>query len=109
MSKPPDYASGLGELIRAHRLYMGLSREAMADKLGMAERSYTRIENNQRACPPGLLDTIEMVVDRFEHSVETLAQSSRPITLDPSDDDWIRSVKGRAALEGGKALHCAGD
>ena len=55
MTGPATYTHGLGELIRAHRLYMCLSKDDMAARLKMNPRTYDRIESGQRDCPPGLL------------------------------------------------------
>jgi len=110
MNNPPDYASGLGETIRAHRNYLGVGKDEMARQLGMNARSYERIENNQRACPPGLLDTIEKVADKFDADVvrarhKTICSALTTLTLTPSMDEWTRAVYGRAAVEYGRSLH----
>ena len=106
MPNPPNYTSGLGETIRAHRLYMGLSREAMAAHLGMADRSYARIESNQRDCPPGLIDTLHAMADRFDADV-VAARSCDQLELSQDADEWTRAVAGRAAVESGRILHSA--
>lgn len=105
MPNPPDYATGLGETIRAHRMYLGLSKDTMADKLGMNPRSYERIENNQRACPPGLLDTIDKIADAFDTAVAAIRDGDGPLILRHTLDDWDRAIYGRAAVETGRALH----
>lgn len=104
MSNPPDYASGLGETIRAHRLYLGLGKEAMADKLGMNVRSYERIESNQRACPPGLIDTIDIIAGKFDDEVERVRED-KPLVIPPAADEWTRAIYGRAAVMTGRDLH----
>lgn len=112
---PPEYAQGLGELIRAHRLYMGLTKDGMANKLGMSDRSYERIESGERDCPPGLIDHIDAVVDAFDTEVETAITQSEAMLAgaDNTDDvvrielrshprnEWIRAVIGRAAIRSG--------
>lgn len=105
MAKPETYATGLGELIRAHRMYVGISKDTMAEKLGMNPRSYERIENNQRACPPGLLDSIESICAAFETDVDCIRDSDTEYTITESTSDWLRAVYGRAAVETGRALH----
>ncbi len=102
---PDTYTAGLGEIIRAARLYMGLSKDGMAKKLTMSDRSYERIESGERDCPPGLLDSIDALIDAFEDQVEeviTAARESATSTLEISGDprqEWRRCVVGRAALE----------
>jgi len=106
MPIPETYTSGLGETIRAYRLYMGLSRETLAAHLGMAVRSYARIESNQRDCPPGLIDTLHTMADRFDAEV-TAARSRNQLELGQDADEWTRAVAGRAAVESGRILHSA--
>jgi len=102
---PPDYATGLGETVRAHRLYLGLSKETMARRLGMNPRSYERIESNQRPCPPGLLDTIDSVAEAFDTAVENAAAGEWALEIKTTTDEWTRAVYGRAAVESGRTLH----
>lgn len=104
---PPTYAAGLGELIRAQRLYTGLVARGMAHKLKMDRRDYQRVENGQDECPPGLLDKIAAVVDEFNQRVDAMLDAAErggaPVRLqvatDPSQE-WERVVIGRAAVEG---------
>lgn len=101
MTGPATYTHGLGELIRAHRLYMCLNKDDMAARLKMNPRTYDRIENGQRDCPPGLLDSIREVVAAFEADVDALAEAD-PGTVrvrDGQKDAWLRAVAGRAAVE----------
>lgn len=97
---PEEYTSGLGEVIRAHRLYIGLSRPAMAKKLDMAFRTYERIEDGNRECPPGLIDTMREVVLQFDNAVEEILKSGiwTPRVYPGEDYEWDRAVMGRAAL-----------
>ena len=116
MRTPPDYAHGLGELIRAHRLYLGLSQRGMAKNLGdMDRRSYQRIETGQDPCPPGLIDTVRDLVAKFEDEVDAVIDAATTEldrkygptvdvaskVLAPSDPrrDWQRCVVGRAAVD----------
>lgn len=112
MTNPAEYTWGLEELIKQHRLYLGLSEREMARALSMARRSYQRIETGDSACPPGLLDSIDGLVDRFDadvtecvhKAVEMLGDSDSVITvtIDPDDEGgWNRAVLGRAAVESG--------
>ena len=103
--KPSTYTSGLGETLRAHRLYLGISKDCMARRLGMNPRSYERIERNQRDCPPGLLDTVEQVAAEFEESVDDLRDSDAELIVTAQTDEWLRAVYGRTAVETGRALH----
>ena len=108
---PADYTHGLGELIRAHRLFIGLSQRDMAARLGKDRRDYQRIEQGRDACPPGLLGQIEELSDAFAYQVErVLDEADR---RDPADGplpllvevdgspgkEWERLVAGRAAVE----------
>jgi len=100
---PPDYAIGLGDTVRAHRNYLGISKDEMARQLAMNVRSYERIERNQRACPPGLIDTIEKVADRFD--TEVVRARHAELTVTTATDEWTRAVYGRSAVETGRSLH----
>lgn len=99
------YAHGLSEVLRASRLYVALSKGGFAGKLGMAERSYQRMENGQRPVPPGLMDTVEQVLTEFDDAVELLierATRSGDLVIEVTDDDpaeWHRAVVGRACIE----------
>lgn len=108
---PEDYTHGLGEMIRAHRLFIGLSQRDMAARLHRDRRDYQRIESGRDACPPGLLGEIEDLSDDFAHQVEmVLDEADRrdpadgPLTLavvtdGNAADEWLRLVAGRAAVE----------
>jgi predicted transcriptional regulator len=101
---------GLGEVIRASRLYMGLSKDGMAKQLAMSDRSYDRIESGERDCPPGLLDSIDKVMARFDDEVAAvvdLATSKGDMAVNVSPDprqEWRRSVVGRAAVESHRVM-----
>lgn len=101
MTGPATYTHGLGELIRAHRLYLCLSKDEMAARLKMNPRTYDRIESGQRDCPPGLLDSIREVVAAFESDVDALseAQPGTVTVREGAQDAWLRAVAGRAAVE----------
>lgn len=103
--RPETYATGLGEIIRAHRLYLGLSQEAMAARLGRDKRDLQRIERGKDKCPPGLLTEVETLSDQFAHDVETVLESAEryggavlAVSTDPAHE-WDRLVAGRAAVE----------
>jgi transcriptional regulator with XRE-family HTH domain len=108
--RPPDYAEGYGELVRAHRLYIGASQRTMAERIGMAERSLSDIEVGRRACPPGFIDTLDRVVGEFDDAVDTVMRSARQRTdndghqqmavevSDKPNKEWDRLVMGRAAV-----------
>lgn len=104
---PTTYTRGLGEIIRAHRLYIGLSQREMAERLGKDRRDYQRIETGRDWCPPGLLSQIEELSDQFHHEVTQVldaADDNGGLTLsiiadgDP-ENEWDRLVAGRAAVE----------
>ena len=101
--QPETRAYGLGELIRAHRLYIGLPQRDMARRLEFDRRDYQRIENGQNACPVGFLSRVEALSDQFAHDVETLldeADRRGGLALSyPETDEWERLVAGRAAVE----------
>ncbi|MBV9921910.1 MAG: helix-turn-helix transcriptional regulator [Pseudonocardia sp.] len=108
---PADYTEGLGELVRAHRFYTGLSQRTLADRMGIAEKSLSDIETGRRPCPPGFLDSVAMVIAAFDHDVEQIidatealvgqdgvgSQVSMPVS-DRPDQEWHRVVIGRAAV-----------
>lgn len=104
---PPDYAEGYGELVRAHRVYMGLSQRTLADRIGMGERSLSDIEVGRRRCPPGFIDTIKRIADEFDEQVQKVIGqcdaagcAKIPVNDDPQNE-WERSIVGRAAVESG--------
>lgn len=101
--KPATYAIGLGELIRAHRLYMGLSQRDMATRLSKDRRDYQRIENGRDACPPGMLTAVEALTDQFDSQVEAVLDILKrdgdvTVAIETEGWDWERNVAGRAAL-----------
>lgn len=107
---PPVYTAGLGELIRASRLYIGLSKDGMARKLGMTDRSYERIESGERDCPPGLLDSVDALMDAFDDDVFNLIRSATDagdkvveVSTEPRQE-WHRCVVGRAAVESKRVM-----
>ncbi|EIC63580.1 helix-turn-helix domain-containing protein [Mycobacteroides abscessus] len=113
--RPPEYTEGLGELIRAHRNYIGLSSHSMAFKLGMKPKSFSDIEIGRSACPPGLIDSILGVIEEFDRDVEKVidvakdsqASEDDPFEMPVRDDpraDWQRAVIGRAAVDSGVIL-----
>lgn len=111
--RPAEHSWGLGEAIRAHRLFIGLSQREMAARVGKDRRDYQRIENGQDKCPPGLLSQIETLSDAFAYQVERVLdeaerRAERPeagplelaITIDGSPGkEWERLVAGRAYVE----------
>jgi len=117
--QPPEYADGWGELIRAHRAYIGVSQRTMAGKLKMTERSLSDIEVGRRACPPGFLNAVQEVSQEFYSDVvkiikaadTTLEEADAPrdawFELPVSDDpkqEWSRAAVARAAVEGGNIM-----
>lgn len=107
--QPETYTNGLGEIIRAHRLYTGLSQYGMAAKLGYQRRQYQRIESDKDACPPGLLTKIEALTDEFDGTVDAIIEFSIEhdganinVELDSSSAggqwEWERNAAGRAAM-----------
>jgi transcriptional regulator with XRE-family HTH domain len=99
------YITGLGEMLRAARLYVALSRGGFAAKLGMAERSYVRMERGERPIPPGLMDSLDAVLDEFDLAVELLVERatrsgdlSMTVSTEP-EGEWHRAVVGRACIE----------
>lgn len=122
MTNPAQPTGGYGELIRAQRLYMGLSQRELARIIPMDRRTYQRIESGAEHCPTGFMDTMTNLVDTFDREVEdTIAVAERITARDnamivghvPSavhfnvqaDEDlahiWTRAVIGRAAVESG--------
>lgn len=111
---PATYTEGLGELVHAKRLYTGLTQRGFAKALGMDRRAFQRIENGQDATPPGLLDTVAGVLDKFDSQVSAVSEAADreieathcsgllPVFV-PSDprQEWERCVVARAAVEGG--------
>lgn len=111
---PPEYVDGWGELIKAHRLYVGLTVKDMADRLGMSEKSLLDIEVNRRSCPPGLLDSVREIVEEFDDEVLFATRNAVGLLLDNQDDDfitvklgkddWKKAIIRRAAVTGGRIM-----
>jgi transcriptional regulator with XRE-family HTH domain len=114
--QPEDYADGWGELIRAHRAYIGVSQRTMATKLNMSERSLSDIEIGRRSCPPGFLNAVQEITQRFYDSVTLMRRHADdalndaefefyeiPVFIDPKME-WERAVIDRAAVEGGNIM-----
>lgn len=100
--RPSQAIEGLGELIRAHRLYLGLSQRGMAERLNIARRSYQRLENDVDRCPPTLMADVEALVDQFDEDVDTVLEEAtkmRGLKATYTDtQEWERNVAGRAAV-----------
>jgi len=113
--RPPVYEDGWGELVRAYRMYLGMSQRCLAERLSMSERSLADIEVGRRPCPPGFMDSIKAVVDDFDGDVEKIIRSviesraaqplkQEPISVEVTDEigrEWDRTVIGRAAVRSG--------
>jgi transcriptional regulator with XRE-family HTH domain len=113
--RPVDYVDGWGELIRAHRLCIGVSKRTLAQRLKMSERSLSDIEVGRRSCPPGFLDAVATVVREFDTDVDKAIRvaadglagqpeeaSMISIEVDGNPDhEWNRAVIGRAAVKSG--------
>lgn len=105
----------MGELVRAHRKYTGLSQRAFAEKCGLKEKSLSDIEVGRRDMPDGFLDTVEKVLEEFDADVEKTIDAAahrlkesdavdKVVHFDVSEDpdqDWVRAVIGRAAVTSG--------
>ena len=102
---PTERRRDLGELIYAHRVYMGLSQRGMARRLEFDRRDYQRIEQGRNDCPVGFLTRVTDMVDLFDAVADSLVDSARKAgghmtILIPSDPtkEWERNVAGRAAM-----------
>ncbi|AGT12942.1 hypothetical protein KAYACHO_38 [Mycobacterium phage KayaCho] len=102
--QPTERCYGLGELIYAHRTYMGISQRAMAARLEFDRRDYQRIENGRNMCPVGFLTKVTELVDLFDATADALVDQARKaggvtilIDTDPRWE-WERNVAGRAAM-----------
>lgn len=108
----PEYTEGHGELIRALRLYTGLSQREMARRIGRERRDYQRIENGQDACPAEFLAAMQKMANQFDNAVDVVIAAAEQmrsegrgfVHLQVLGDDfaaWERAVVGRAAVETG--------
>lgn len=99
---PETYTHGLSEIVRAARAYTGIGQRGMAEKLSMNRRDYQRIESGRDACPPGLLDSLDAVLGKFDDDVAKLtaaAEENGGLELTVEEwQDWERAVAGRAAV-----------
>ena len=104
--KPAEHTYGLGELIRAYRMYIGLNQREMAVKLGKSRRDYQRIESGQDKCPPGLLSKVEELADQFDALVGRIIEAAerdedQQTNVEVSSGpgwEWERLAAGRAAV-----------
>ncbi|UXE04418.1 helix-turn-helix DNA binding domain protein [Mycobacterium phage Funsized] len=111
MTTPETHTHGLAEVVRALRLFIGLSQRDAARRFDMDRRDYQRIESGRDACPPGMVSTLEEWADRFAHEVEMvldLAERRDPadgplhllvVPDGTSEEEWDRLVAGRAFVE----------
>lgn len=110
----PGWTAGLGELVRAHRTYTGLSQRAFAEEIGIREQSLVDIETGRRDTPDGLLDTITTLIEKFDDEVTQCERQAETMLVEKDDetvhftvseelgDEWVRAVIGRAAVLSGK-------
>ena len=94
-ASPPRYEWGSGARLRAHRDRLGATTMDMADLLGMARRSYQRMERGVDAVPPGLWDTVRGVEAAFGNDVQRAllaAEESGTMTIPWNTNDWNRRV-----------------
>lgn len=107
---PPERAEGWGEMIRALRLYTGLSQRELARRIAVDRRTYQRIENGRELCPVGFIDTMRTVAHEFDDQIDVVlaaaetmvGDSGRPAQIQVREGDefaWERAVIGRAAVE----------
>lgn len=106
MTTPNGYEYGKGELLRAQRLYLSMSKDGMAMLLRMKERSLSRIERGEDAMPPGVPADVDVLLDRFDIEVEEMiADAERrnetvKIRVQPGlENEWQRAIVGRAAVQ----------
>lgn len=114
MTTPEDPAFGYGELVRAKRLYMGLSQREMARKIPMDRRTYQRIETDTEQCPVGFIDTMNRIKAEFDTAVidaigaaedvlgsRRVAAGGECVRFTVKNDEdgaWTRAVIGRASV-----------
>lgn len=124
LHNPTEPTFGLGELVRAQRLYLGLSQRELSRQIPMDRRTYQRIEGGTVPCPTGFLNTMSTLIDTFDREVEQTIEvaermgaigpgSAKIMDVDPSavhfrvdaEEDiahvWTRAVIGRAAVDSG--------
>lgn len=124
MTNPSAPTDGYGELIRAKRLYMGLSQRELSRTIPIDRRTYQRIESGAERCPRGFLDTMDNLCDVFDKEVESTIEAAEGMgaikpdnaeimdmpasaihfRVDADEDPahiWTRAVIGRAAVESG--------
>lgn len=102
--------AGYGELLRAHRYYIGLSPKAWSKRMNMLEFDLRNAELEHNDCPLRLVDAAAEVVDEFDgdvkatiNNVETETAEIVLVNVDPRDE-WQRVVIGRAAVESAMIL-----
>lgn len=97
---PATYADGLGETLRALRVYMGLSRVLMANELKIREDTYRKIEAGTRDMPPGLLDAAQEIRAEFDEDVKALDPGVHKVTADRDggSEEWQRAIVNHASV-----------
>jgi transcriptional regulator with XRE-family HTH domain len=110
MTPKPGWIADRGELVRAHRLYTGLSQRTFAERCGLKEKSLSDIEIGRRDMPEGFIDTVADVVAQFDDEVDQVIRRAESIigdderhaiefrVTDDDNDEWARVVIGRAAV-----------
>ena len=107
--QPETYAPGYGELIRAHRVYVGLSQHGMAARLNRSRRDYQRIETERDLCPPGFMTKVEAITDQFDATVDLIIAKAQQengvkvlVTMESANAggqwEFERNAAGRAAV-----------
>lgn len=105
MDTERKYQWGKAGRLRAARDYLGLGTVDMATRLGMARRSYQRMETGAAAIPESLWETVDGLIAEFDAQVRkfvNVATSSypagMPVTATVNEDApaWERNVVARA-------------
>lgn len=104
MNDTKTYEWGHAGRLRAYRDYLGLTVQEMAERLGMARRSYQRMETGTAAVPVSLWDTIDGIVEDFEKAVTRLVRTpdgnDATVIVELAEDAsmWQRNVVARAMI-----------
>lgn len=107
---PEDFTSGLGELVRQMRAYLGVSQRTFGKLVGCSERALSDIEIGRRDTPRGFITSCEAVLTTFDNDVEEASDKAFQmlqgdeeqvvnftVSADP-DQEYVRAVIGRAAI-----------
>ncbi|MEM9982038.1 MAG: helix-turn-helix transcriptional regulator [Bacteroidota bacterium] len=80
----------LGDNIRKHRLRLDYSQEFVAEKLGISQNAYSKIEANQTKS--FTIERLEQLAELFETTVASLLGIEKQITINTTNDNFTSTT-----------------